>query len=240
MKSHYRLMFFSVMAVLACLAGTWWYLVKQTEWQARRLLVQAVRLQVGASPVGDVLELARHFPGQKYGFGPCIAGSDGCIGTIYVANTWLSQWDLARTSTFGARFVVTNNRLTDREFLMESYNAFRPDTPSFVFVREEISAPGGLTFKAYRESSGIGVNMTADVAEEMRNAVYNFNFGCLAKIGGCLTDEEMLPVVKKKDFVDPDWVKRYEQAAIVARLERNGENDVKRFGDSSLRGRTPR
>jgi hypothetical protein len=203
MKSHYKQTLFAVIGFLVCLAGVWSYLVKRAEWDARGLFRESLQLQVGNARAADVLDLVTNAPGEKYGFEPCLAGHVDCIGTIYVANTWLDRFYLARSSTFGARFVVTNNRLTNREFLMESHNVFHSEASSFVFINEGMGGPGWPAFKAYRESNGVGVNMTTEAAEDMRKAAYDFNFGCLVKIGGCQTDGEMLPIVNRKDFIAP-------------------------------------
>jgi hypothetical protein len=203
MKTHYKQMVFAVIGFLVCLTSVWSYSVKRAEWDARNLFRESLQLQIGNARAADIVDLARNAPGEKYGFEPCLAGHGDCIGTIYVANTWLDRFYLADPSTFGVRFVVTNNRLTNREFLMESHNVFHSEASSFVFVNEGMSGPGWPAFKAYRESNGIGVNMTTEAAEDMRKAAYDFNFGCLVKIGGCQTDAEMLPILNRKDFIAP-------------------------------------
>lgn len=190
--------------VLVCFTGTWWYLVMKAEWDARNLFKQALQLQVGNTSLPEVLALVSTAPGQKYGFEPCLAGHGGCTGTIYVANTWMFRFHLAPPIAFAARFGISDNKLTNREFGMDLQGMYGKDSHGRASVNERVSAPGRPAFDVRGWSSGIMVNMTTEAAENMKNLAYNFNFHCLVKIGGCKTYEDMLPILKRKDLTSPN------------------------------------
>ena len=200
MKRAVKITSWIAVVFLICLTGTWWYLVKKAEWDARLLFNQALRLKVGNTSLPEVLDLLNTAPGRKYGFEPCLAGLDGCTGTIYIANIWLFRFHLAPPIAFVTRFGISDNKLTNRELGVSLEGMYGKESYGLVSVNERVSAPDRSAFKVSGWSSGILVNMTTEAPENLKSLAYNFNFHCLVKIGGCKNYEEMLPILERKDL----------------------------------------
>jgi hypothetical protein len=55
----------------------------------------------------------------------------------------------------------------------------------------------------------VGVWLTPETPVDLRKLADDFNFGCLSKLGGCKTVDEMLSVLERKDLYhgqDQPWL----------------------------------
>ena len=202
MKHIRRISLTLILSVLVFMACLW--SVKKTKRDAERFFNKATMLRVDRSTVGDVLALVKSSGGTTYGFESCITGQGGCIGTIYFENRLLRYMHMAPRTAFSAPFGIEQSKLTNIWFMMYStsgndeWEAFvdegdHPwDGKSFTFRRQMFSGP--LNF---------GILMSPDTPTDIRKLAYNFNFSCLTRIGGCRTQEEMLPILNRKDLVGP-------------------------------------
>jgi len=186
------------MTVLAIVL--WGYQVKNSEWQARNLYEQALRLQIGEASQEEVLKLLRVAPGKKYGFEPCLSGLQGCIGTISVENTALYRLHLAPRTAFGVRLGIIHGKLANRFLAIDVDRMFGRGTFCDAFVNERISAPTEPAFRLEEVSFHYGLNMTTSAPADLKKLAYDFNFSCLSKIGGCKTPEEILPILGRNDL----------------------------------------
>jgi hypothetical protein len=178
-----------------------WYGAKKAEWDARKLLQDSVKLKVGVSSAQEVLAII-HGPSRKTeGFEECIAGHQDCYGDVAVRNRLLNLIGLAPDIGFGSILLIKNNVLISQNLKMV---AIIDGNDLHAFAREEQAGPGEPAFHLERNhNSLLGVVMTPAAGDEFRKRATDFNLRCLSKIGGCKTMEEMLPILRREDLVQP-------------------------------------
>jgi hypothetical protein len=206
--------------ICICSYSSW-----KTKRDAARFYKDALNLELGNATPDDVLKLARSTHGKLLLFQPCLSGGGNCVGIVYFENLWLHRLHVAPATVFGCRFTFRNYKLQNRWIRMESgASASVPDWGAFVnegISRDVYPAPVEITpeQKYLRIIQGfplgyVGVWITPDTPADLRKLAYNFNFGCLTKLGGCKTVEEMLPILSRKDlYRDPGKPWLHEKAS---------------------------
>jgi hypothetical protein len=189
----------STLLVFVIFIACWWS-IEKTKRDAERFFNKALLLQVDRSTVGDVLALVMVSGGTSYGFDSCIKGQGGCIGTIYFENRLLRYLHAAPRTAFGARFGIEESKLTNTWFMMYSISG-NHDWEAFVDEGDHLWDGKSFTFKTF--SGRFGILMSPDTPSDIRKLAYSFNFCCLTRIGGCRTQEEMLPILNRKDLIGP-------------------------------------
>ncbi len=229
MNRYVKLAMAAALATAAILTDTWGYRITSNRLQAESFFGEALRLEIGKASADDALSLVKS-SGHRTdgGFARCLSGVPDCVGTVYFENYYDNPWPfrlhLATPMAFLCRLDIENHKL-----LARSFEIVRAEDPNIgAFVREAVTTQLWPTEalhtpeeKYFRISGGypsgyLGVLITPDVPIDLRKLAYGFNFSCLARLRGCKTPQEMLPVLSRKDLYwgqDP-WVHEVKQGLI--------------------------
>jgi hypothetical protein len=154
----------------------------------------------------EAKEISERFGGRPGIFGrqgvPCSASS--CRFDIAVSNFPMDYLHLAPKTGFYVSIHVQNNRVTavSSDLLSITLGGSPPQpAPLGADVVEDIvqtdpSAPGFrpmLNTDSVAGASTTRVALNASATAEERRAAYDFNLGCLTKLGGCKRAEDFLP-----------------------------------------------
>jgi hypothetical protein len=193
------------------------YETVKIEHRARRFFEDVARLKVTASSVEDVLRLLKTTDATRYGFDPCISGGANCVGRIIFENTWLYRLRLAPRTAFGCDLQIGEGRLHIRRLTMVSlkknlvgglldWGVFINESTSTTSKDEITHSPQEKFFRITTTATTetMGVMITPEAPPDLRRSAYVINFGCLSKIGGCKTYEEMLPILARRDLITSD------------------------------------
>jgi hypothetical protein len=200
----------TISSLLILLFGAARYSAKRTQREAEAFFRSADRLTVGTATAGDVLKVVGSARGRLNGFGPCVSGARTCLGTVLFTNDrYLMRLHLVEPMIFSSWFKIDNGKLLSCWFQM-SYATPRGEVATFIHQGQNTHAiPNEVDRtpeeKYFKISGGhpagyLGVMVTPEAPERLRQLAYTFNFDCLSKIGGCKTFEEMLPVLAQKEL----------------------------------------
>jgi hypothetical protein len=190
-----------MLVVVLCIV--FWAVVENNRRKAERFFRYASTLEIGGARYSDVQRTLRDYSQYLNYPDPCSA--QDCTVTFQFHNSWLKTLHLAPGTVFGGDMVFRDGVLGTREFYLgQGRCCVAIVDEGRHLLPAALADPSSPNFskKLWRGDSAeplkVWMLLTPEASSEQRRLAYDFNLGCLSKLGGCKSGADLSPSVWKK------------------------------------------